>query len=91
MTIASIDTVARSIQKTNECLAELTAELAGEDRKQPWRIRQGYLEVLRDLLLAEEVEAAHLATQLPRLCDAFHEEWQPGRPADEVRKLRRRR
>ncbi len=84
MTIASIDTVERSIHKTNEWLANLTDQLGREDRDEAWRILCGYLHVLRDRLTIEE--GAHLAAQLPhRLRGVFYESFQLARPPERVR------
>ena len=83
-TIPSVDAVARSIEKTNECLADLVAELTGGDPEPRARIRHHHLDTLRDLLAAEQAEAAQLATQLPRLRNVFSEERHTKDPAGDM-------
>ena len=84
MTIASVDAVERSVQKANEWLADLDAELGRENRDEAWRILRAYLHVLRERLTIEE--GAHLAAQLPHLLrGVFYEGFQPARPPERVR------
>jgi uncharacterized protein (DUF2267 family) len=84
MTLASVDAVQRSVQKTNEWLADLDAELGRENREEAWRILRGYLQVLRERLTVEE--GAHLAAQLPLLLrGVFYEGFRPARPPARLR------
>lgn len=83
MPVRSVDSIERSVHKTNDWLSELAAEL-GEDREDAWRILKAYLQVLRDELTVDE--AAQLAAQLPLvLRGAFYEGFDPGRQPAELR------
>jgi uncharacterized protein (DUF2267 family) len=84
MSIRSVDSIERSVHKTNEWLAELSAELGTEDREEAWRVLRGYLQLLRDQLTADE--AAQLAAQLPSvLRGVFYEGFDPGHQPAKVR------
>jgi uncharacterized protein (DUF2267 family) len=73
----SVDSIERSVHKTNEWLSELAAELGTEDREVAWRHFRAYLQLLRDQLTIDE--AAQLAAQLPLvLRGAFYEGFDPG-------------
>ena len=75
--IRSVDSIERSVHKTNELLSELVAELGHDDREDAWRILKGYLQVLRDELTLDE--AAQLAAQLTLVVrGAFYEGFDPG-------------
>jgi uncharacterized protein (DUF2267 family) len=78
MSIRSVDSVERSVHKTNEWLAELEAELRGSgDREEAWRVLRAYLQLLRDELTMDE--SAQLAAQLPLvLRGALYEGFDPG-------------
>jgi uncharacterized protein (DUF2267 family) len=77
MSIRSVDSIERSVHKTNEWLADLAAEFGNEDRDYAWRMLKAYLQVLRDELVVDE--AAQLAAQLPLvLRGAFYEGFDPG-------------
>lgn len=65
MTTASVDSIERTVQKTNEWIAELERELGTESRAEAWRALRAYLQVLRDRLTLDE--GAQLAAQLPQL------------------------
>jgi uncharacterized protein (DUF2267 family) len=81
---ASVDAVERSVQKANEWLADLDAELGRENRDEAWRILRAYLHILRERLTIEE--GAHLAAQLPHLLrGVFYEGFQPARPPERMR------
>jgi uncharacterized protein (DUF2267 family) len=75
--IRSVDSIERSVHKTNELLSELVAEREHDDREEAWRILKGYLQVLRDELTLDE--AAQLAAQLTLVVrGAFYEGFDPG-------------
>jgi uncharacterized protein (DUF2267 family) len=77
MAIRSVDSIERSVHKTNEWLSELAAELGNGDREEAWRVLRAYLQLLRDRLNIDE--AAQLAAQLPLvLRGAFYEGFDPG-------------
>jgi uncharacterized protein (DUF2267 family) len=78
MSLRSVDSIERSVHKTNEWLSDLRAELGTEDRDEAWRLLRAYLRLLRDQLTIDE--AAQLAAQLPLvLRGAFYEGFDPGR------------
>lgn len=80
MSLRSVDSIERSVHKTNEWLSDLRAELGTEDRDEAWRLLRAYLRLLRDQLTIDE--AAQLAAQLPLvLRGAFYEGFDPGRQA----------
>jgi uncharacterized protein (DUF2267 family) len=82
--IRSVDSIERGVQKTNEWLSQLAAELGGEDREDAWRILKGYLQTLRDELTVDE--AAQLAAQLPLVVrGAFYEGFDPSRQPARLR------
>jgi uncharacterized protein (DUF2267 family) len=84
MSVASIDSVERSVHKTNEWLKQLCAELDIADREDAWRILRGYLHVLRDRLTIDE--GAQLAAQFTHLIrGAFYEGFDPGHQPETIR------
>jgi uncharacterized protein (DUF2267 family) len=86
MSVQTVDSIERSVHKTNEWLKDLAAELGEEDRDDAWRILKGYLQVLRDELTVDE--AAQLAAQLPLvLRGAYYEGFDP---SDTPARLRHR-
>jgi uncharacterized protein (DUF2267 family) len=75
MSLRSVDSIERSVHKTNEWVSELAEEL-GADREDAWRVLHAYLQTLRDDLTVEE--AAQLAAQLPQvLRGAFYDGFDP--------------
>jgi uncharacterized protein (DUF2267 family) len=75
MSLRSVDSIERSVHKTNEWVSELAEEL-GADREDAWRVLHAYLQTLRDDLTVEE--AAQLAAQLPHvLRGAFYDGFDP--------------
>jgi uncharacterized protein (DUF2267 family) len=83
MASAKVTALARSIQKTNEWLADLAAEL-GADEDEAWRVMRAYLQVLRDRLTLDE--GAQLAAQLPQvLRGVFYEGFDPGHQPERIR------
>jgi uncharacterized protein (DUF2267 family) len=53
MSGAAVDTIERNVQKTNEWLHELAAEL-GTDERAALRMLRAYLQLLRDRLTIDE-------------------------------------
>jgi uncharacterized protein (DUF2267 family) len=84
MSLASVDSIERTVHKTNEWLHELESELGVEDPAYAWRSLRAYLQVLRDRLTIDE--GAHLAAELPQLLrGAFYEGFDPGRQPERIR------
>jgi uncharacterized protein (DUF2267 family) len=84
MTQGSVDSVERTVQKTNEWLKDLAGELGTDDRDEAWRVLRAYLRVLRDRLTMDE--AAQLAAQLPHLLrGVFYEGFDPGHQPEKIR------
>src|SRR3954471_18262810 len=80
----TIDAIERSVQKSNEWVAELAGELGTEDRAEAWRVLRAYLQVLRDRLTIDE--AAQLAAQFPHLLrGVFYEGFDPGHQPERIR------
>jgi uncharacterized protein (DUF2267 family) len=83
MATTHVDAIDRSVQKTNQWLHELAAEL-GTDERTAWRVLRAYLQVLRDRLTIDE--AAQLAAQLPHLLrGVFYEGFDPGHQPEKIR------
>ncbi|MCW2952203.1 MAG: hypothetical protein JWQ48_1373 [Conexibacter sp.] len=79
-----VEAIDRTVQKTNEWVAELAGELRTEDRDAAWRVLKAYLQLLRDRLTMDE--AAQLAAQLPHLLrGAFYEGFDPGHQPEKIR------
>jgi uncharacterized protein (DUF2267 family) len=77
MTTASVDSIERTVHRTNEWIGELDRDLGTDDRDEAWRALRGYLQLLRDRLTLDE--GAHLAAELPQLMrGAFYEGFDPG-------------
>ena len=83
MPATTVDAVQRSVQKTNEWLHDLGAEL-GVDERTAWRVLRAYLQLVRDRLTVDE--AAQLAAQLPHLLrGVFYEGFDPRRQPERIR------
>jgi uncharacterized protein (DUF2267 family) len=83
MTGATVDSIQRTVQKSNEWLHDLAAEL-GTDERSAWRVLRAYLQLLRDRLTIDE--AAQLAAQLPHLLrGVFYEGFDPGHQPEKIR------
>ena len=79
----SVDAVKRTVQKSNEWLRDLAADL-GVDERTAWRVLRAYLQLLRDRLTVDE--AAQLAAQLPHLLrGVFYEGFDPSRQPERIR------
>jgi uncharacterized protein (DUF2267 family) len=79
-----IDAIQRTVQKTEEWLNDLGAELGTEDERYVWRALRAYLQVLRDRLTVDE--AAQLAAQLPHLLrGVYYEGFDPSRAPERIR------
>ena len=92
MAVQSVDSIERSVHKTNQWLKEFGQEFGTQDREEAWRMLRAYLQVLRDQLTIDE--GAQLAAQLPIvLRGAFYEGFDPGhqpeKPRDRERFLAR--
>lgn len=84
MTVASVSSVERTVQKTNEWLKNVCSEVGIDDREDAWRILRGYFHVVRDRLTLDE--AAQLAAQLTHLLrGVYWEGFDPGRQPVAVR------
>jgi uncharacterized protein (DUF2267 family) len=84
MSITSVDSIQRTLQKTNEWLKDLTNELASDNASYAYRALRGYLQVLRDRLTIDE--AADLAAELPQLLrGVFYEGFDPGHQPERIR------
>jgi uncharacterized protein (DUF2267 family) len=84
MTTASVDAIERTVQKTNQWIADLERELGTESRADAWRALRAYLQVLRDRLTLDE--GAQLAAQLPQLLrGVFYEGFDPGHQPEPIR------
>jgi uncharacterized protein (DUF2267 family) len=84
MSVASVDSIERTIHKTNEWIHDLEDELGVDDPAFAWRALRGYLQVLRDRLTTSE--AAHLAAELPQLLrGVFYDGFDPDRQPERIR------
>jgi uncharacterized protein (DUF2267 family) len=84
MSASKVDSIDRTVHKTNEWIAQLADELGTSDRETAWRVLKAYLQVLRDRLTIDE--GAQLAAQLPVLLrGAFYEGFDPGHQPEPIR------
>lgn len=78
MSRTGIDSLDRSIDKTNVWLADVAAKFGTEDRRMAYRVTRSWLHTLRDRLPV--TIAAHMAAQLPELLrGVFYEGWNPSK------------
>jgi uncharacterized protein (DUF2267 family) len=78
MSRTGVDSLDRSIDKTNAWLADVAAKFGTEDRRLAYRVTRSWLHTLRDRLPV--TIAAHLAAQLPELLrGVFYEGWNPSK------------
>ena len=79
-----IDSIQRTVQKTEEWLDDLAGELGTDDGRYAWRVLRAYLRVLRERLTPDE--SAQLAAQLTHLLrGVFYEGFDPGREPHRLR------
>jgi uncharacterized protein (DUF2267 family) len=84
MPTTTVDSIQRTVQKTNEWVADLERELGTDRSDYAWRALRGYLQTLRDRLNIDE--AAELAAQLPQLLrGVFYEGFDPGHQPAPIR------
>jgi len=84
MPTGTVDSIERTVHKTNEWLDDLAHELGTDDEAGAWRVLRAYLQTLRDRLTVEE--AAQLAAQLPHLVrGVFYEGFDPTRQPEKLR------
>jgi uncharacterized protein (DUF2267 family) len=78
MSRTGVDSLDRSIDKTNAWLADVAANFGTEDRRLAYRVTRSWLHTLRDRLPV--TIAAHVAAQLPELLrGVFYEGWNPSK------------
>jgi uncharacterized protein (DUF2267 family) len=78
MSRTGVDSLDRSIDKTNAWLADVAAKFDTEDRRLAYRVTRSWLHTLRDRLPV--TIAAHMAAQLPELLrGVFYEGWNPSK------------
>jgi uncharacterized protein (DUF2267 family) len=78
MARTGVDSLDRSIEKTNAWLADVAASFGTEDRRLAYKVTRSWLHTLRDRLPIQV--ATHLAAQLPELLrGVFYEGWNPSR------------
>lgn len=78
MSRTGVDSLDKSIDKTNTWLADVAASFGTEDRRMAYRVTRSWLHTLRDRLPVPI--AAHLAAQLPELLrGVFFEGWNPSK------------
>jgi uncharacterized protein (DUF2267 family) len=84
MSSATVDSIERTVHKTNEWLDQLAAELGTDDTREAWRVLRAFLQVLRERLTVDE--AAQLAAQLPHLLrGVFYEGFDPSNEPERIR------
>ena len=78
MSRTGVDSLDRSIDKTNVWLSDVADSFGTEDRRMAYRVTRSWLHTLRDRLPVPI--AAHLAAQLPELLrGVFYEGWNPSK------------
>jgi uncharacterized protein (DUF2267 family) len=78
MSRTGVDSLDRSIDKTNTWLADVASNFGTEDRRLAYRVTRSWLHILRDRLPVPV--AAHVAAQLPELLrGVFYEGWNPSK------------
>jgi uncharacterized protein (DUF2267 family) len=84
MSTGTVDSIERTVHKTNEWVNEVARELGTDDEAKAWRVLRAFLETVRDRLTVEE--AAQLGAQLPQLVrGAFYEGFDPTRQPVKLR------
>ncbi len=78
MSFTGVDSLDRSIHKTNAWLADVASSFGTEDRRFAYRVMRAWLHTLRDRLGVDA--SAHLAAQLPELLrGVFYDGWDPSK------------
>lgn len=78
MALTNVDSLDRSIAKTNAWLADVAEGFGTDDRRFAYRMMRAWLHALRDRLTVQV--AAHFAAQLPELLrGVFYDGWNPSR------------
>jgi uncharacterized protein (DUF2267 family) len=78
MSRTGVDSLDRSIDKTNTWLADVASSFGTEDRRLAYRVTRSWLHILRDRLPVPV--AAHVAAQLPELLrGVFYDGWNPSK------------
>ena len=78
MSRTGVDSLDRSIERTNQWLGDVATSFETQDRKLAYRVTRSWLHTLRDRLPV--TVAAHLAAQLPELLrGVFYEGWNPSK------------
>ena len=78
MSRTGVDSLDRSIDKTNVWLSDVAQSFGTDDRQMAYRVTRSWLHTLRDRLPVPV--AAHLAAQLPELLrGVFYEGWNPSK------------
>ena len=78
MSRTGVDSLDRSIEKTNAWLGDVAASFGTEDRRLAYRVARSWLHTLRDRLPVPI--AAHIAAQLPELLrGVFYDGWNPSK------------
>ena len=78
MSRTGVDSLDRSIEKTNAWLGDVAASFGTEDRRLAYRVTRSWLHTLRDRLPVPI--AVHIAAQLPELLrGVFYEGWNPSK------------
>lgn len=78
MSRTGVDSLDRSIDKTNTWLADVADGFGTQDRRLAYRVTRSWMHTLRDRLPVPV--AAHIAAQLPDLLrGVFYEGWNPSK------------
>ena len=78
MSRTGVDSLDRSIDKTNVWLSDVARSFGTDDRRMAYRVTRSWLHTLRDRLPVPI--AAHMAAQLPDLLrGVFYEGWNPSK------------
>src|SRR3954469_12008027 len=84
MSIGTVDSIDRTVHKTNKWINDLARELGTDDEAKAWRVLRAYLQTMRDRLTVEE--AAQLGAQLPHLLrGVYYEGFDPTRQPEKLR------
>lgn len=82
--LASVQTIENSVHKTNDWLAELTADIGLQDQEAAFECLRAVLHSLRDRLPIDS--AVGLAAQFPLVVRGiFYENWDPSSTPEKIR------